>query len=195
MWGGDSFCKAGAVFGEGGVRLFVALAACREILAWPERKKLYSSYRMRLADATSYVSEAAGARWRFLLSDHARIIFILAEPLHGFLAQILHLEFPGRRSAWWVWRVALLAPRIVNEFHMWRESIMSFILRGRCHVWWSWRVLLLPRALKMALHMWCRSIMRFICAAGAVFAEVGGWLCCSAHCRWRCQGSIMNATL
>ena len=49
----------------------MALAACREILAWPERKKLYSSYRMRLADATSYVSEAAGATSRISRSNLA----------------------------------------------------------------------------------------------------------------------------
>ena len=73
-------------------------------------------------------------------------------------------------------------------FHLWRRSLMTFILRGRCSIWW-----------------------------GAVFGEVRGWLCfvndvsnvtrinheihfawqaqylvrlhgdfaCSAHCKWR----------
>ena len=56
---------AGAVFGEGGVSLFVAGAAFREILIdSPSAKKCrIFPYKMRLQDATkSKVSEAAGAR-------------------------------------------------------------------------------------------------------------------------------------
>ena len=26
------------------------------------------------------------------------------------------------------------------RFHMWRRSLMTFILRGRCSIWWGWRV-------------------------------------------------------
>ena len=33
-------------------------------------------------------------------SDHARIVFILAEAIQGFFAQILNSEFRGRRSTW-----------------------------------------------------------------------------------------------
>ena len=55
---------AGAVFGEGGVSLFVAGAAFREILIdSPSAKKCrIFPYKMRLQDAKSKVSEAAGAR-------------------------------------------------------------------------------------------------------------------------------------
>ena len=33
-----------------------------------------------------------------LSSDHGRIVFILAEAIQGFLAQILNSEFRGTRS-------------------------------------------------------------------------------------------------
>ena len=35
-----------------------------------------------------------------LSSDHARIVFILAEAIQGFLAEILNSEFRGSRSTW-----------------------------------------------------------------------------------------------
>ena len=35
-----------------------------------------------------------------LSSDHARIVFILAEAIQGFSADILNSEFRGRRSIW-----------------------------------------------------------------------------------------------
>ena len=35
-----------------------------------------------------------------LSSDHARIVFILAEVIQGFSADILNSEFRGRRSIW-----------------------------------------------------------------------------------------------
>ena len=39
-------------------------------------------------------------------SDHGRIVFILAEAIQGFSADILNSEFRGRRSIWWsfYWR-------------------------------------------------------------------------------------------
>ena len=62
----DSFCVAGAVFGEVGVWLFVAGAAFRAILGDSRSAKCcIFPYKMRLQDGTSKVSEAAGARWRF----------------------------------------------------------------------------------------------------------------------------------
>ena len=52
----DSFCVVGAIFGEVGVSLFVAGAPVREILGCT------FSYKMRLHDGTSQVSEPAGAK-------------------------------------------------------------------------------------------------------------------------------------
>ena len=37
---------------------------------------------------------------RIICSDHARIVFILAEAIQGFSADILNSEFRGRRSIW-----------------------------------------------------------------------------------------------
>ena len=49
------------------------------------------------------------------------------------------------------------------RFHMWRRSLMTFILRGRRSIWWGWRVALnLLHALEMRFHMWRRSLMTFI---------------------------------
>ena len=88
-------------------------------------------YKMRLQDGTTKVSEAAGARWRFYLriifgscSDHGRIVFILAEAIQGFSADILNSEFRGRRSIWRSWRMTPVALRIVNDVHIWCGSIM-----------------------------------------------------------------------
>ena len=54
---------------------------------------------MRLQDGTSKVSEAAGARWRFhgriivgLSSECRRIVFLLAEAIHGVSAEMLNLQ-------------------------------------------------------------------------------------------------------
>ena len=66
---------------------------------WPERQMLYFSIQNRLHDGTSKVSEAAGARWRFyprimfgLCSECRRIVFLLAEAIHGVSAEILNLQ-------------------------------------------------------------------------------------------------------
>ena len=57
------FFRAGAVFGEVGVSLFVAGAAFCEILGDSRGAKCcICPYKMRLEDGTSKVSEAAGAR-------------------------------------------------------------------------------------------------------------------------------------
>ena len=62
-------------------------------------------------------------------------------------------------------------------FHMWRRSLMTFILRGRRSIWWSWRVM--PRALRIvndvSYAMRINPEIHFAWA-GAVFAEVGGCL-------------------
>ena len=60
---------------------------------------LYFSIQNRLRDRTSKVSEAAGARWRFYpriilgsWSDYPRIVFLLAEAIHGVSAEVLNLQ-------------------------------------------------------------------------------------------------------
>ena len=63
-------------------------------------------------------------------------------------------------------------------FHMWRRSLMTFILRGRRSIWWSWRVALVAPRIG---NEWCFKCdpdqsWETFCVAGAVFGEVGGWL-------------------
>ena len=78
----ESFLVAGAIFGEVGVSLFVAGAACWEILRESRSAKCcIIPYKVRRQDGRGKLFEAAGARWWFypwamvgLSSDHARMI-------------------------------------------------------------------------------------------------------------------------
>ena len=92
---------AGAAFGEVGVSLFVAGAAFREIL---ERETLSFS----ISECVSKIRRVRSPKRRVrdddfavgLSSDFRRIVFILAEAIQGFFAEILNSEFRGRRSIW-----------------------------------------------------------------------------------------------
>ena len=56
---------------------------------------LYFSIQNRVRGRTSKVSEAAGARCDFLIglcSDYVRIVFLLAEAIHGLSAEVLHVQ-------------------------------------------------------------------------------------------------------
>ena len=114
---------------------------------------LYFTIQNRLQDGTSKVPEAAGARWRFyrrISSDYRRIIlessfywrkhsgsFRWNLELQDFVAGAVFGEVGG-------WLHLLHA--LEMKFHMWRRSLMTFILRGRRSIWWGWRVALLaPR--------------------------------------------------
>ena len=166
--------------------LFVAGAAFRDILGDSRSAKCcIFPYKMRLQVRTSKVSEAAGASWRFYpriilgsCSDYPRIVFILAEAIQGFCAEILNSELRGRRSTWWVWRVTSLAPRIGNdvwyatrinhEIHFsWQaQYLVRLEVDFACSAHWKWRFIW------GADQSWDS-----FCVAGAVFGEVGGWLC------------------
>ena len=120
---------------------------------------LYFTIQNRLQAGTSKVSEAAGARWRFyrrISSDYGRIVFLLAEALQGFSAQILTFKIS--------WQAQYLV-RLEGD------------LTGSAH--WKWRFIC------DADHWWhwfCVAGAIFgevggsFCVAGAVFGEVGGWL-------------------
>ena len=59
------------------------------------REMLYFSIQNRVQGRTSKVSEAAGARCDFLIglsSDCRRIVFLLAEAIHGVSAEVLNLQ-------------------------------------------------------------------------------------------------------
>ena len=65
-------------------------------------------------------------KWRFICdTDHSRHSFCVAGAVFG--------EVPAIRT---------LLRALEMMFHMWCESLMTFILRGRRSIWWSWTVTL-----------------------------------------------------
>ena len=118
---------------------------------------LYFTIQNRLPKWDEYkVSEAAGARWRFyrrIWSDIVGCGRIIVESsfywrkhsgsfrwnleLQDFVAGAVFGEVGG-----WLY----LLHALEMTFHMWRWSLMTFILHGRRSIWWGWRVTLLaPR--------------------------------------------------
>ena len=110
---------AGAVFGEVGLSLFVAGAAFGDILG-DGRSAKCCIFQYKIVSKIGRV-RSPKRRVRdddFMVgswSDYPRIVFLLAEALQGFSADILNLEFRGRRSIWWCWMETSVAPRIVND--------------------------------------------------------------------------------
>ena len=63
-------------------------------------------------------------KWRFICdADHWWHSFCVAGAIFGEVGGWLYLL-----HAWEM------------RFHMWRRSLMTFILRGRRSIWWGWRV-------------------------------------------------------
>ena len=177
----DAFCVAGAVFGEVGLSLFVAGAAFGDILG-DSRSAKCCIFQYKIVSKIGRV-RSPKRRVRdddFILgswSDYPRIVFILAEAIQGFCAEILNSELRGRRSTWWVWRVTLLAPRIGND--------VSYVTRINHEIHFAWQAQYLVR-FEVDFACSAHSKWRFICeadqswdsfcVAGAVFGEGGGWL-------------------
>ena len=177
----DAFCVAGAVFGEVGLSLFVAGAAFGDILG-DSRSAKCCIFQYKIVSKIGRV-RSPKRRVRdddFILgswSDYPRIVFILAEAIQGFCAEILNSELRGRRSTWWVWRVTLLAPRIGND--------VSHVTRINHEIHFAWQAQYLVR-FEVDFACSAHSKWRFICeadqswdsfcVAGAVFGEGGGWL-------------------
>ena len=151
---------------------------------------LYFSIQNRLQDRTGKVSEAAGARWQF----YPRIILGMSSN---------RLSIGGSTSGTFTWDVELkdfVAGAVLGEFegwlyllralemtfHMWRGSLMRFILRGRRSIWCSWRVTLV--ALRIGddgLYMtWITHDIHFVWQAQYLL-KLEGDSCCSAHWKWR----------
>ena len=180
-----SFCVAGAVFGEGGVWLFVAGAALRDILGDSRSAKcciLQYKIFSKMGRVRSPKRRARDDDFILgLCSECVRNVvessFYWRRHFREFLAEILNSEFRGRRSTLWVWRVTLLAPRIGNdgsyvtrikrEIHFAWQVQYLVRLEGdfACSAHWKWRFIC------DADHWW-----HWFCVAGAVFGEVGGWL-------------------
>ena len=147
----DSFCVAGAVFGEVGLSLFVAGAAFGDILG-DSRSAKCCIFQYKIVSKIGRV-RSPKRRVRdddFILgswSDYPRIILESSlywrKQFRQFPLQSWTWRFRGRRSICWGWRLTLLALRIGND--------VSYETR-----------------IKHEIHF---------CVAGAVFAEVGGWHC------------------
>ena len=114
---------------------------------------LYFTIQNRLQDGTSKVSEAAGARWRFcvrifleLCSNYPRIILESSFSIGG--------SIQGVSAEVWRFQISWQAQYLVR-------------LQGdfTCSTHWKWRFIC------DADHWW-----HSFCVAGAVFADVGGWL-------------------
>ena len=144
---------------------------------------LYFTIQNRLQDGTRKVSEAAGARWQFyprivgLSSDILESSFYWRKHFREFPMKSWASRFRGRRSIWWGWRVALVAPRsrndvsyvtqIIDDIHFAWQAQYLVRLEGdfTCSTHWKWRFIC------AADHWW-----HSFCVAGAVCGEVGGWL-------------------
>ena len=87
----------------------------------------------------------------------------------------------GEVGGWLYWLHAL-----EMTFHMWRRSLMTFILRGRRSIWWSWRVALVAPRIGNDVSYVTRIIDDSHFAWQAQYlVKLDGDSCCAAHCKWR----------
>ena len=146
----DSFCVAGAVFGEVAASLFVAGAAVREILGDSRSAKCcICSYKMRLQDGTSQVSELAGAKWRFYRRISSEDPRNVVESSLYWRKQFKELT-PKPWAFTFSWQAQYLV-KLEGDFTCSVHCTWHFI----CHADQSWDS---------------------FCVAGAVFGELEGWL-------------------
>ena len=143
----DSFCVAGAVFGEVGVWVFVAGAAFGDILGDSRGTKCcIFQYKF-----VSKIGRVRSPRRRvrdddFIFgscSDYPRIVFLLAEAIQRVSAAILNLKIS--------WQA---------------QYLLRLEVDIACSAHWKWSFIW------DADQTWDS-----FCVAGAVFAEVGGWHC------------------
>ena len=128
---------------------------------------LYFTIEKRLQDGIGKVPEAAGARWRFYRRISSDIVGLssdivgLSSDIVGLSSDILESSFYWRKHSGSIrWNLELqdfVAGAVFGEvggwlyllhalemtFHMWRRSLMTFILRGRRSIWWGSRLILL----------------------------------------------------
>ena len=124
-----------------------------------------------------------------LSSDHARTIpesslfwrkqfrdVSLKSWTQNFVAGAVLGEFEG-----WLYLLRALG----MSFHMWRGSIMTFILRGRRSIWWSWRLTLVaPRIVNDVSYVRRVNDEIHFAWQAQYLVKLEGDSCCSAHCQW-----------
>ena len=119
---------------------------------WPEREMLFFSYKMRLQDGTSQVSEAAGARLRFypwIIPGYRRIIL-------GLSSNRLYIG----RSNWGISR-----PNLELRISWQAQYLVSLKGDFTCSAHCKWRFI-------CDADQSCDSF----CVAGAVLGECEWWL-------------------
>ena len=151
----NSFCVAGAVFGEVGGWLFVAGAALRDILGDSRSAKFcILQYKIvsKMGRVRSPKRRVRDDDFVFgLCSDYPRIVFLLAEAFRELALKSGASRFRGRRAIWWGCRVTWLAPRIgndvsyvtqiIDDVHFAWQAQYLLMLEGdfTCSTHWKWR--------------------------------------------------------
>ena len=158
----NSFCVAGAVFGEVGGWLFVAGAALRDILGDSRSAKccilqykiVSKMGRVRSPKRRVRDDDFVFGCGRIILelsSNYPRIVFLLAEAFRELALKSGAFRFRGRRTIWWGCRVTWLAPRIGNDvsyvtriiedIHFAWQAQYLVMLEGdfTCSTHWKWR--------------------------------------------------------
>ena len=149
-----SFCVAGAVFGEVGGWLFVTGAALRDILGDSrDAKCCILQYKI-----VSKMGRVRSPKRRVRDDDFIVGYRRISSDIVGLSSDILESSFYWRKHSGSIrWNLELqdfVAGAVFGEvggwlyllhalemtFHMWRRSLMTFILRGRRSIWWGWRV-------------------------------------------------------
>ena len=200
----DSFCVAGAVFGEVGLSLFVAGAAFGDILGDSRSaKRCIFQYKI-----VSKIGRVRSPKRRvrdddFIFgscSDYPRIVFILAEAIQRVSAAILNLKISWQAqyllrlevdiacSAHWKWSFIWDADQTWDSFCVAGAvfaEVGAYVTRINHEMHFAWQAQYLVR-FEVDFACSAHSKWRFICdadqswdsfcVAGAEFGEVGGWL-------------------
>ena len=154
----DSFCVAGAVFAEVGVWLFVAGAAFGDILG-DSRSAKCCIFPYKIVSEIGRV-RSPKRRVRdddFILglsSDYPRIVFLLAEAIHGVSAEVLNLQIS--------WQAQYLL-RFEVDFACSAHSKWRFI----CDADQSWDAFCVAGAVFGEVGVW-------LFVAGAAFGDILG---------------------
>ena len=188
-----SFCVAGAIFGEVGGWLFVTGAALCDILGdsrdakccilqykivskmgrvrSPKRRvrddDFILGYPRILFESSFYWRKHSGSiRWNLQLQD------FVTGAVFGEVGGWLHLLHA-----------------LEMRFHMWRRSLMTFILRGRHSIWWCWRVTSLAPRIGNEVSYVTQIIDDIHFAWQAQYlVRLQGDFTCSTHWKWRFKG-------
>ena len=113
---------------------------------------------------------SAHSKWRFICdADQSWDSFCVAGAVIG--------EFEG-------WLYLLRALEMM--FHMWRGSLMAFILRGRCSIWWRWIVIpVAPLIVNDVSYVMRINHHSHFAWQAQYLVRLWVDFACSAHSKWR----------